>query len=96
MLFLMNRIRGNLNYCEECLSPIKWVYDGFYWIPCNPEPVYFYPHEGRCTVFYKGELHRDALLYRNDLNRPDKPVAGLEPHIFTCSFRQNGRKRVYT
>ena len=69
MIFLKYRRRGDFTFCEDCGAPVKWVYNGIEWTPCDTEPVYFYPGEGRDTVFYRGELVRNALLYRPGMGR---------------------------
>lgn len=84
MIFLKYRRRGEQNYCPDCGSPIKWAYDGIEWIPCDREPVYFFPSQGKDKVFYRGDLKDDALIYRPGMDREERPFAGLRPHFYTC------------
>lgn len=84
MIFLKYRRRGENTFCPECGSPIKWVYTGINWIPCNAEPVYFYPSAGNDVVFYRGDLTWNAKLYRPGMGQEERPLAGLRPHVFTC------------
>lgn len=84
MSFLMYRYRLNENICPDCFSPLKWVYDGMYWIPCDTEPVLFYPDSGKDWIVYKGRLLKNAKIFRKGL-KIDKPVlSGLKPHAFNC------------
>ena len=84
MIFMKYWRRGNLNHCEVCLSPIKWMTDGIYWYPCDAEPVLFYPHAGKDVVFYRGELLRDCRLFRQGEDMDGVSLTGHRPHVFKC------------
>lgn len=84
MIYLKYRHRSNYDFCEDCSSPLKWVYDGDNWIPCDTEPVLFYPGKGHKTVIYKRRIIKDALIYAPGMEYGDAPVYGLTPHMFNC------------
>ena len=85
MIFLKYRYRLNENICPDCYSPLKWVYGGMYWIPCDTEPVLFYPDSGNDIIVYKRELLKNVKIYKRGGIRIDKPVlSGLRPHVFNC------------
>lgn len=82
-IFPTHRRRGE-EICPDCFSSLKWVYDGVSWIPCDTEPVYFYPGEGRETVVYRRETIKNALLYCAGMEVDSTPLMGLRPHFYTC------------
>ena len=83
-LWLTHRRRGADDFCPLCFAPIKWVYDGIDWIPCDKEPVLAYPGEGSKKAVISRNLRNDCWLYA-DGSLPGKiPVDALQPHIFTC------------
>ena len=68
--------------CPLCNAPIRWVYDGESWIPCDREPISFElcfdeKHikivHGRCLVH--GTL---------EIKHPETRIMGLLPHVYSC------------
>lgn len=84
MIYLKYRHRSNYDFCEECNASLKWVCDGDNWIPCDTEPVLFFPGKGHKTVVYKHRIVRDALIYTPGMEYEEVPVYGLIPHMFNC------------
>lgn len=83
MIYLKYKRRGE-SFCQECGAVLKWVYDGASWIPCDVEPVLIYPGRGRFRAVYRKELIDNALYYPARFPIRERPVYGLQPHIFTC------------
>ncbi len=83
---LRYRRREDSCFCPDCMEPLKWKFDGVYWIPCDREPVLFWPDGGEDTILYHGQLLTHALIYRPGLNKEKAPMAGHRPHYFTCPF----------
>ena len=84
-LWLTHRKKRDEDFCPLCFSPIKWVYDGLFWIPCDKEPVFAYIGYGEKTAVYKKELCKNVHLYRDGQIEGIRPSEVLIPHVFTCS-----------
>ena len=82
--WLTHRRRPDWNLCPLCQAPIKWIYDGIVWIPCDREPVLVYPRLGRKRAVVRRELLEDCAYYANGPIAGETPVLAHEPHIFTC------------
>ena len=93
-LWLTHRRKGDTEYCPLCYTPIKWVYDGSLWIPCDREPYLAYLHCGHKKGVYRRELVDDLHLYRDGPLYGRQPVEILIPHVFTCTEleRKRGKK----
>lgn len=89
-LWLTHRHKRNEPFCPLCFAPIKWVYDGAVWIPCDQEPSLGYPGRGHKTAVYHRELLRDMWLYRDGPLDGERPVEVLIPHVFTCNKLKGG------
>lgn len=83
-LWMKHRHKGDYDFCPLCYAPIKWVYDGIDWIPCDQEPVLIYPHQGKETAVIRRELLFDCKLYSQGIMPNLRPVEALRPHVFTC------------
>lgn len=84
MNFIRYNRRGNTNICEDCYSPLKWIYDGMYWIPCDTEPVLFYPESGKDIIVYHRKLLFDAKIYKKGMRMKKQVFEGLRPHALVC------------
>ena len=88
-VWMKHRRKPEWEMCPRCFSPLKWIYDGFDWIPCDREPVLFYPNIGDKHIVYRKELISNAALYR-DKKRPALiPCTGHRPHVCTCEEIKN-------
>lgn len=83
-LYLTHRRRRAEDYCPLCYVPVKWVYDGIIWIPCDKEPALIYPGKGEKRAVIRRELRSDCSLYADGKIEGDIPVEGLIPHVLTC------------
>jgi hypothetical protein len=89
-LWLTHRRKLDLDYCPLCLSPVKWVYDGSLWIPCDREPALAYLGHGDSQAVYRRELIDGVHLYRDGPLNGNRPVEVLIPHVFTCKELNKG------
>lgn len=90
--FRYNR-REDLDCCPLCFTPLRWVFDGVYWYPCDKEPVLFkQDNGGKLTVLKRRELIEGCKIYTS--GDTDGYQMGLLPHTFTCSeiWRFKGAK----
>ena len=78
--------RTDSSFCPDCFTPIKWVFDGIYWYPCDREPVLFWPEGGNEMIVYRGQVFFHALLYKPGIEKEELPLTGHRPHYFTCPF----------
>ena len=83
-LWLTHQRRLDEDYCPLCFAPIKWVYDGSKWIPCDREPALAYLGKGFKKAVYKRELIDRVWLYRDGAIPGESPVEVLIPHVFNC------------
>lgn len=82
-----HRRRNEYDECPHCGSPLRWIYDGLQWYPCDKKPVLFILHpEGTKHIVYKKELYQNALLYTPGDKRfyGVSPLYGSIQHYFTC------------
>ena len=81
-----HRRREYFDDCPHCGAPLKWVYDGVEWMPCDKEPVLFIHHpEGKSTVIYRRTAHTGCLVYaRGDKRFAEAPKMGHTQHYYTC------------
>lgn len=67
--------------CELCAAPLKWIYTGVEWVPCDEAPTLVYPDGGAQKAIYKKEFvqctHYDGV-------RNVAPVYAHLPHALTC------------
>lgn len=68
--------------CPLCNAPIRWVYDGDVWIPCDREPVSFEYcfDENRIHIVYGKMLIHGTLK----IEHPETRIMGLLPHVYSC------------
>lgn len=83
-LWLTQKYRSDKNECPLCSVPIKWIYDGVYWILCDQEPVLVYVGYGKKRAVVYRELLSNCHYYRDGEIVGPTPVFGHEPHVFTC------------
>lgn len=93
-LWLMHKRKRDEPFCPLCFAPIKWVYDGTVWIPCDQEPALGYPGRGNKTAVYQRELRKDVRLYREGPIEGGNPVEVLIPHVLTCEILKEGKPNV--
>ncbi len=99
LIWKKHKRRDNENICPHCSAPIKWIYDGFDWYPCDKEPVLFSMHpEGNLTIIYKcQELNKCLLYVKGDPRTVGTPLWGYQQHYYTCpvlkKHRASYRKR---
>lgn len=83
-LYLKHKRRSDENFCPLCFAPIKWIYDGFDWIPCDREPILVYSDSGEKSAVIKKKLCRNVALYADGAIEGKKPVSAHRPHVCTC------------
>ncbi|GEM_PF-7005206 len=70
--------REDWEYCPLCNAPIRWMYDGDLWIPCDREPVRFSRGiDGNLTIVAGGGTLDYCML-------DDGGRLGLLPHVYSC------------
>lgn len=84
-LWLTHKKRLQFDFCPLCFDPIKWIFDGIVWIPCDREPILAYAGVGAKTVIYKRELLKNFYLYSDGFLGNTQPVWCHNPHIFNCT-----------
>lgn len=89
-LWITHKKKRDEPFCPICYSPIKWVYDGIVWIPCDQEPVLGYLRLGSKTAIYHREMLHNVWLYRDGPIDGENPVEVLIPHVFTCEKLKGG------
>ena len=94
LIWKRHKHRLNDNNCPHCDKPIRWVYDGEGWLPCDRDPVMFIPHpEGSKTVIYHKKEWSGVLLYRRTDERcRGKVFQGLIQHYYTCPILLKHRR----
>lgn len=87
--------REYFDRCPRCGKPLKWIYDGVDWLPCDYEPVLFMLHpSGRSRVVYHRKVFENALLYRpGDQRFNGTPLTGYIQHYYTCKKGVNNGTR---
>lgn len=83
-LWLTHRRKLDTDFCPLCFAPIKWIYDGILWIPCDREPILVYPYAGDKKAVIRRELVNHCALYSDGILEGIKPVLAHMPHVFTC------------
>lgn len=84
-LWLKHKHREEYTECPLCNASIRWVYDGFYWYPCDKEPVYYTrDFNSKICVVKRRELIEGVRLYTPGMD-PVKCKLGLLPHVYSCS-----------
>lgn len=88
--------RDDFNECPHCGAPLRWIYDGIDWLPCDTEPVLFRMHpEGKSTVVYRRAELANCILYSaKDRKGTGEPLWGHVQHYYTCSVLK-ARRREY-
>lgn len=84
--------------CPLCDQPLKWVYNGVEWMPCNREPILFILHpKGRNAVVYRRRIYDNAILYQpnNNVFYKQQPLQGYMQHYYTCPVLKQERKDYY-
>ena len=87
--------RENFNECPHCGKPLRWIYNGEKWLPCDAEPVLFTMHpSGRMNLVHKKEVLEKCLLYNSkDPRCAGSPIWGYQQHFYTCEWLRERRKR---
>lgn len=80
--------------CPHCQKPLRWIFDGLEWLPCDHEPVLFIMHpEGRESVVYGREVLTHCLTYRKgDPRFVGIPKHGNVQHYYTCPVLREARR----
>lgn len=93
LIWKKHKHRDEFKNCPHCGAPLKWIYDGFDWIPCDKEPVLFTMHpEGRLTIIYNKQEISNCLLYvRGDPRTVGVPSWGHQQHYYTCPWLKKRR-----
>ncbi len=94
LIWKRHKHRENFNFCPHCEKPLKWIYDGDQWLPCDDEPVLFSMHpEGKLTIVFEKKVLENCLLYkRGDKRCAGSPLWGYQQHYFTCEWLKERRK----
>lgn len=87
--------RDDFTECPHCGKPLRWIYDGILWYPCDREPTMFILHPtGKNQVLYNRKLYENCLIYRKGDPRFDgvHPLSGNVQHYYTCPVLRSHRK----
>ncbi|MBR2343006.1 MAG: hypothetical protein IKA64_01990 [Clostridia bacterium] len=86
LIWKQHRHREDFNSCPHCEAPLRWIYDGERWLPCDEEPVLFVMHPtGRVNLVYEKKVIEKCLLYRKGDRRCEgKPLWAYRQHYYTC------------
>lgn len=89
-----HKYRGELSECPHCGAPLRWIYDGDGWFPCDKEPVMFILHpSGTKNIVYERQLYTNGLLYRKGDRRFGGVVLqGNELHYYSCPVIRERRR----
>lgn len=88
-IYVKYKRKPDFNHCPRCNQPVRWKYDGLYWVMCDPAPIYYKQTErGRRRVFKKGELVEGCELYHDGKNILEYQ-RGLVPHLYVCGKIRN-------
>ena len=88
LIWKKHKHREQWDNCPHCEGPLKWIYDGFDWIPCDKEPVLFVMHpDGKYKLIYeKAELSNCLLFRKGDKRITTSPLWGHQQHYYTCPW----------
>ena len=95
LIWKTHRKREDFEVCPHCGKPLKWIYDGIEWMPCDKDPVMFILHPaGWRSVVYNRQVYNSCLLYRKGDKRFDgvHPLMGNMQHYYTCEVLRQHRK----
>ena len=93
LIWKKHKHRDDFKECPHCGAPLKWIYDGFEWYPCDKEPVLFTMHPQGCiTVVYRKKEFSNCLIYsKGDSRTAGSPLGGHVQHYYTCPWLRNRR-----
>ena len=98
LIWKTHKHRDEYENCPHCGEPLKWIYDGLFWIPCDHKPVLFVMHpEGKSSIVYEKQLLEGRCLIfnaRDERCRGVTPLWGYQQHYFTCEILKE-RRRAY-
>lgn len=88
LIWKKHKRREPFNECPHCQLPLKWIYDGIEWFPCDKEPVLFVMHpDGRHTLIYDRQELSNCLIYKpNDKRILTAPLSAHQQHYYTCPW----------
>lgn len=82
-VWLTHNRREDWQHCPMCQQPIRWVYDGINWIPCDREPVmYKWDLGGRFYIVRNRELVKGCEIYAGGGSAGYR--MGFLPHVHSC------------
>ena len=93
-LWKKHKHKGDFCECPHCGKPIRWIYDGDGWLPCDHEPVMFILHpRGTKNIVYEKQLFTNGLIYRKgDRRFIGEPMRGNELHYYSCPVIREMRR----
>lgn len=81
-VWLKHKRKEDWKHCPLCNAPIRWVYDGDDWIPCDREPVSFEPcYDGTEIMIVHSKVLVNGTL---NIKIPETRIMGLLPHVYSC------------
>lgn len=87
-VWLKHNHKEDWHNCPACNTPLKWVYDGENWVPCDREPIYYkWTMGGNFKIFKNRELLDGCEIYKSGDGKGF--TMGLLPHVYSC-FDLNG------
>ena len=95
LIWKKHRRNEEYRVCPHCGQPIRWIYDGDYWIPVDRDPVMFIMHpDGKNSVVYNKKVLENCLFYRRGDGRFHGiiPLTGNRQHFYTCPVLKEHRK----
>lgn len=93
-IWKVHRHKGDFDFCPMCGTPLRWIYDGDGWMPCDREPVLFVMHpRGRERVVYQRKVYDNCVIYRKGDERfSDGAIRGNVQHYYTCPVMRENRR----
>lgn len=95
LIWKTHKRREEYTVCPHCGKPLRWIYDGYEWIPVDREPVMFIHHpDGKNNVVYNRKIYENCLLYKKGDVRFDNvcPLTGNVQHYYTCDVLREHRR----
>ena len=84
-VWLKHHHREPWEYCPLCAAPLRWVYDGDQWIPCDREPALYTRNiDAKALIVVKKELVGNCEIW--EPGKHGKYSLGLLPHVYSCDL----------
>lgn len=94
LIWKTHKHREDFNQCPHCNAPLRWIYVGEEWIPCDKQPTLFILHpSGSAKIIYKKQVYENCLIYKKaDKRFQGEILEGNRPHFYTCEVLRKQRR----